>query len=333
MSIGPFSRASGLSAKALRHYDEVGLLKPAWVNPASGYRRYQPIQLDDAELIRVLAGVGYPLAEIRALLERRRADPAGSWLAELGSALQRQRSAAARRVRRSDQMLEVFQRMAANVAFVERVLARLHQLPEDARLAWGEATATAARPFVVESAAVVAPRLQDRHATGRVWLVCLPDVALGPHHPPELTIRAEPDLDVHSAWDPGAKSDRVAIAVPRATGPGKEQVEALRAASATTGSEVSVSRAWSTAAVTALVSRWILDHTGRVDIKLRFDHRIKDGAAAAALRHFAPLGFTTTEDVAQVIRVGRGDMEVGLAAMPQVDRAAAADALLRLKGD
>jgi DNA-binding transcriptional MerR regulator len=40
MSIGEFARLSRLSAKALRLYDELGLLPPAQVDPGSGYRWY-----------------------------------------------------------------------------------------------------------------------------------------------------------------------------------------------------------------------------------------------------------------------------------------------------
>ena len=52
MSIGEFARLSRLSAKALRLYDELGLLPPARVDPDSGYRWYAAGQLDNA-----LAGV------------------------------------------------------------------------------------------------------------------------------------------------------------------------------------------------------------------------------------------------------------------------------------
>jgi hypothetical protein len=40
LSIGEFARLSRLSAKALRRYDQLGLLKPARVDPDSGYRWY-----------------------------------------------------------------------------------------------------------------------------------------------------------------------------------------------------------------------------------------------------------------------------------------------------
>lgn len=40
--IGRFSRLCGLTVKALRHYDEIGLLKPARVDGSTGYRYYSP---------------------------------------------------------------------------------------------------------------------------------------------------------------------------------------------------------------------------------------------------------------------------------------------------
>lgn len=68
-SIGEFSRESGLSAKALRLYDELNLLPPAAVDPFTGYRRYSRDQLDRARLVARLRLVGMPLARIRLVLE------------------------------------------------------------------------------------------------------------------------------------------------------------------------------------------------------------------------------------------------------------------------
>jgi DNA-binding transcriptional MerR regulator len=75
VSIGQFARASGLTAKALRHYDAVGLLAPAYVDPASGYRRYRADQVKAATLIRRLRGLDLPVAEVRRLLGLYAADP------------------------------------------------------------------------------------------------------------------------------------------------------------------------------------------------------------------------------------------------------------------
>ncbi|MFZ0667853.1 MAG: helix-turn-helix domain-containing protein [Acidimicrobiales bacterium] len=68
MSIGEFARDSRLSAKALRLYDELGLLPPALVDEVSGYRFYEPGQLKQARLIAALRELQFPLAEIKAIL-------------------------------------------------------------------------------------------------------------------------------------------------------------------------------------------------------------------------------------------------------------------------
>lgn len=68
MPIGRFSQVSRLSVKALRLYDAEGLLRPAWVDPASGYRHYRPDQIRRAETIKVLRMVDMPLDGIREVL-------------------------------------------------------------------------------------------------------------------------------------------------------------------------------------------------------------------------------------------------------------------------
>lgn len=68
MSIGEFARRSRLSAKALRLYGELGLLPPARVDEDSGYRFYEPGQLEQARLIASLRQLEVPLAEIKAIL-------------------------------------------------------------------------------------------------------------------------------------------------------------------------------------------------------------------------------------------------------------------------
>ena len=65
MSSGEFARASGLSRKALRLYDDLDLLRPAEVDPVSQYRRYLPTQLEQARLVAWLRRLGMPLAKIR----------------------------------------------------------------------------------------------------------------------------------------------------------------------------------------------------------------------------------------------------------------------------
>lgn len=60
LSIGRFSHLSGLTIKALRHYDEIGLLRPARVDDSSGYRYYSLAQVREAEAIRRLRSLEMP---------------------------------------------------------------------------------------------------------------------------------------------------------------------------------------------------------------------------------------------------------------------------------
>ncbi|MFE7121269.1 protein phosphatase 2C domain-containing protein [Streptomyces sp. NPDC057654] len=65
LTIGVFAKASRLSPKALRLYDELGLLAPARVDPVTGYRLYAPEQLDQARLVAWLRRLGMPLVRIQ----------------------------------------------------------------------------------------------------------------------------------------------------------------------------------------------------------------------------------------------------------------------------
>ncbi|HEY9326942.1 MAG TPA: MerR family transcriptional regulator [Streptomyces sp.] len=65
LTIGTFAKASRLSPKALRLYDELGLLTPARVDSVTGYRLYAPAQLDQARLVAWLRRLGMPLARIQ----------------------------------------------------------------------------------------------------------------------------------------------------------------------------------------------------------------------------------------------------------------------------
>ena len=68
LTIGEFSRMTHLSVKALRHYDDVGLLSPAEVDRSSGYRRYATGQVPTAQVIRRFRDLDMPLEEIRYVL-------------------------------------------------------------------------------------------------------------------------------------------------------------------------------------------------------------------------------------------------------------------------
>ncbi len=69
LKIGEFARLSQVSLKTLRHYDALGLLQPAHIDPASGYRLYDIAQLATMIRIQALKDCGLALAEIARLLQ------------------------------------------------------------------------------------------------------------------------------------------------------------------------------------------------------------------------------------------------------------------------
>jgi DNA-binding transcriptional MerR regulator len=112
LKIGEFSQLGQVTVRTLRHYDELGLLKPAYIAPESEYRYYTLEQLPALHRIVALKELGLPLGEISALL-------AGPVPRERMRALLREREATIER-----QIAEEHQRLA-------RVAARLRQIEED----------------------------------------------------------------------------------------------------------------------------------------------------------------------------------------------------------
>jgi DNA-binding transcriptional MerR regulator len=75
-SIAQVARMSGVTSRTLRHYDEIGLLRPAWVG-ANGYRHYEEDQLLRLQQILVLRELGLGLPEIAEIVDRH-TDPAAA---------------------------------------------------------------------------------------------------------------------------------------------------------------------------------------------------------------------------------------------------------------
>ena len=67
--IGEFSRIARVTIETLRHYDSVGLLTPAYVDPGSGYRYYSAKQLKTLTRILALKESGFSLEEIARILQ------------------------------------------------------------------------------------------------------------------------------------------------------------------------------------------------------------------------------------------------------------------------
>ena len=72
-----FAKRAGVTIRALHHYDRLGLLKPSG-RTASGYRLYTDRYLVRLEQIVALKFIGFPLSQIRELLNRKDLDVAAA---------------------------------------------------------------------------------------------------------------------------------------------------------------------------------------------------------------------------------------------------------------
>jgi DNA-binding transcriptional MerR regulator len=70
-SIGEFARHGRVSVRMLRHYDAIGLIRPACVDPATGYRFYQASQLDELNRVIALKDLGFTLQQVQAILDEK----------------------------------------------------------------------------------------------------------------------------------------------------------------------------------------------------------------------------------------------------------------------
>jgi DNA-binding transcriptional MerR regulator len=67
-SIGEFARHGRVSVRMLRHYDAIGLLRPASIDPGTGYRLYAAGQLADLNRVIALKDLGFTLNQVQAIL-------------------------------------------------------------------------------------------------------------------------------------------------------------------------------------------------------------------------------------------------------------------------
>ena len=67
LSIGDVARLKGVNIQSLRYYDRIGVLKPAYVNPDTGYRYYTPEQIIILDIIQLCLAFHLPLKSLEAL--------------------------------------------------------------------------------------------------------------------------------------------------------------------------------------------------------------------------------------------------------------------------
>jgi DNA-binding transcriptional MerR regulator len=148
--IGTVARLAQVSLRTLRYYDEIGLLRPVWVDPDTGYRWYAAEQLHRLHRILALRDLGVRLSEIGALLD----DDLG--VDELRGMLLLRRA-------------EAHERVADETERLARVEARLHTM-EETTMSPYDVIVKQVEPEWVIAASEEVPDVRDiGHAQGRLW--------------------------------------------------------------------------------------------------------------------------------------------------------------------
>lgn len=126
MRIGEIAAFFGVSAKALRVYEKMGILKPEKVDEVTGYRYYAPDQVKQLDALLELRELGFSLAEIQKLLENDlKSDAYMEVLAHKKMMWQDRLAQAQDRI---DAIDEVIEKLAASKPPI-----KLHALTEDER--------------------------------------------------------------------------------------------------------------------------------------------------------------------------------------------------------
>jgi predicted transcriptional regulator YdeE len=158
LKVGDFSKLANVTVKTLRHYDQLGLLKPVWIDRYSGYRYYRLEQLPRLNRILALKDMGFSLAQIRGMLSQDLSPAA------LRSLFDQKQQELARRLQDEQERLQ-------------RVAERLQQIEREGRLPDVEVTLKAVPPqpvaakrFAVSSLDELERRFSQVRAEVQGWV-------------------------------------------------------------------------------------------------------------------------------------------------------------------
>lgn len=196
--IGDFSKLSQVSVKALRYYDELGLLKPAQVDRFTGYRYYSADQLPRLNRLLVLKDLGFSLEQIMRLLDEELSPVEIRGMLRLKQA-------------------EVQQRVDEEQARLARIEARLRFIEQEGKMPTQEVIIKKVEPQFVAAIRTIVPTYGDQ---GMLWGQL--DVFLGQHkmNPvgPCLTIyydteykESDVDLEVCEPVSPSSEGEGTVV--------------------------------------------------------------------------------------------------------------------------
>lgn len=128
-TVSQVARMSGVSVRALHHYDEIGLLRPSG-RSAAGYRLYAGSDLDRLQQILLFRELEFPLAEIQRIL----GDPEF----DLGAALRMQRQMLSERTVRTRELIKAVDAALARLEKGGSIMEKHDEKPDDMFTVWRE---------------------------------------------------------------------------------------------------------------------------------------------------------------------------------------------------
>lgn len=119
--IGDFAKLARVSTRVLRHYDRIGLLNPAHVDPQTGYRYYGASQLAEVNRIVAMRDLGFGLTDIGEMTHNELTPPElRSMLSSRQEQIAAELEAAAQRLRRIDARITQLEEGAFSVDLAPR---------------------------------------------------------------------------------------------------------------------------------------------------------------------------------------------------------------------
>jgi DNA-binding transcriptional MerR regulator/effector-binding domain-containing protein len=147
--IGDFSRFTRVSVKMLRHYDHLGLLKPARIDPATNYRYYSADQLPRLNRLLALRDLGLSLEQIGPLLEAGAAGGPSS-VEQIRGMLRLKQAELAQQVQEQQRRLDAIQ-------------ARLRQIEREGQAATADVVVRRIAPQLMARLRLVVPDTDETH--------------------------------------------------------------------------------------------------------------------------------------------------------------------------
>ena len=147
IKIGNFARISQVSVKTLRYYDEIGLLRPAHIDPFTGYRFYTIEQLPRLNRILALKELGFSLEQITQVMDK------GLSAAELRGIL---------RLKQAELQL----RLQTDQDMLSRIETRLKQIEQENQMPTYDVVIKKIEPLAVASTRGIIPSYPEQ---GGLW--------------------------------------------------------------------------------------------------------------------------------------------------------------------